>query len=221
VPTYSELRTRGDSIAPTYTRILRALAWTVGAPMFALLLYGTEALGLVYDDRWEGAYGAFRVLCLYGLVRSIGATSGAVFLAVGRPQLVRQIAQWQTLAMLALLVPFLHWWGITGVAWAVTVPLVVAAAYAVVRATELAGGHPLAACRSVAGIWAATLAATAAGLPALVLLDGWASLAVALAVAVAANLAFGRVALRSELTALWRHARSAEPDQESSATAAE
>lgn len=87
----------------------------------------------------DGMVPAMMVLALYGMLRAIGATTGVVFMAVGKPE-IRTKTQFAALILLAILIyPLTAHWGILGASIAVTIyaliinPFVVYAALNIVK----------------------------------------------------------------------------------------
>lgn len=173
LPLLSTLRRRQEPLAPYYLGQLRVLSVVVGLFMFGLLLHGEAVVETVYGRTWTGAMPTLRILACYGLFRSIGATTGAVFLSAGRPELVASIAKWQTLGMVAAIVPAFQFADIAGAAIAVTAPLVAAATIAVGIASPMADARRRSAYVAVLTGWSAALTANALGLLARLPLDGW------------------------------------------------
>ena len=64
---------------------------------------------------------AMQVLALYGLLRAIGATTGVVFMAVGRPEIRTKIQSAQLILLGILIYPLTMYWGILGTSMAVTI----------------------------------------------------------------------------------------------------
>jgi O-antigen/teichoic acid export membrane protein len=77
-------------------------------------------------DKWAPIVPAARVLVLAGLVRSIAATTGPIFHALGKPRID---TNWQIIRFLILLIfiyQFTLWWNILGTSIAVFISILVA-----------------------------------------------------------------------------------------------
>lgn len=212
LPTYMALKEQGRAWGPTYCRLVRILAWITGTVMLGILLYGPSLLGLLYGDRWRGSYDALRILAVYGLFRSVGATTGSVFVAAGFPKQMRQITQWQTAAMLAIIVPAVMVYGLEGAAWAVTVPLVVATVVALWRAARVLDVRAWTVYRDLAMTWAAAAGANLVALPITRAVGGWGGLTLAGATVGVLMAAYGHLVLREEFATLRGHLAK-EPEQ--------
>lgn len=63
---------------------------------------------------------AMQVLAIYGLFRALGATTGAVWRAVGKPQIGTKFMLFQLTLLAILIYPLTMHWGILGTSIAVT-----------------------------------------------------------------------------------------------------
>jgi len=63
---------------------------------------------------------AMQVLSLYGMLRAIGATTGVVFMALGKPDIMTKIQIGQLVLLAILIYPLTMRWGILGASIAVT-----------------------------------------------------------------------------------------------------
>ena len=70
--------------------------------------------------RWLPIVPITHALSLFGVMRALGASAGALFLAVGRPDLRTKIQLAQLIVFAAALYPLYLRYGVLGVAWAVT-----------------------------------------------------------------------------------------------------
>jgi lipopolysaccharide exporter len=133
LPAYSKIQ---DDLARLGRLFVRSLTLT------SLLVFPTAALiaGLsgiftpvLLGERWLPIVPLLQVLALYGLLRAIGGTTGAVFLSVGRPDIRTRIHVGQFLLLLAVIYPLARWQGALGVGLAVAIYALVFNLYAVVR----------------------------------------------------------------------------------------
>lgn len=211
LPAYAALRQAGRDWDDAYLRMLRVVCWMTGTVMFGILVHGPRVLNELYGARWASSYGALRVLAVYGLARSVGATTGPVFMASGQPWLISRIAMWQTLAMLLALVPALMTFGIEGGAVAVTVPLVVGTFYALERSGRILGRARGSISMAVGRIWFAGVLVNFVALPVTGAVDGWGGLVAGGLLVAAGSLTYGLVYLRSDVSEVVRHVRRTPP----------
>jgi PST family polysaccharide transporter len=100
--------------------VLRLLA----APLFALLL----------GSAWQAAVPLFRIFVINMAIGALIAVLGAYLRAVGCPKAGTQASVLQALVLCTLVPPATHFWGVTGIAWAMTAGLAVAAGWMFYRA---------------------------------------------------------------------------------------
>jgi len=161
-PAYSVVQDRREEIGALYIRVLRVTA-LLALPVAALI--GASAPHVVpvfLGERWLPIVPLIAVLSLYGAVRALGATTGALFLAVGRPEIRTALQGGQLVMFLVLLVPFANRFGTLGVALAIATHAVVFNLAAVGRASRLAGVPLRRAGLEIAGPFLASLVAIAA-----------------------------------------------------------
>jgi len=119
-PALARVRDEPERLAELFVRSMR-LTWLMSLPsaLFIAVLVEPFTRALL-GERWLPIVPITHALCLFGLTRAIGASAGALFLAIGRPDL-RAKLQFVQLAVLALGIwPLYARFGVLGVAWAVT-----------------------------------------------------------------------------------------------------
>lgn len=118
-PAYSKLQNDIPRLREAYLKVLKMSA-SLSIPIAGLIFILTpEFVKLFLKPDWLPIIPAMQILAICGLLRSLGATTGPVFLAVGRPDITPKAA----LAMLSFLViiiyPLTKKWGIAGTSLAV------------------------------------------------------------------------------------------------------
>ena len=74
----------------------------------------------LWGEQWLPIVPLTRALALFGLLRAIGASAGALFLAIGKPDVRAKLQIAQLLVFALSLYPLFHSYGVLGVALAVT-----------------------------------------------------------------------------------------------------
>ncbi|OQX54725.1 MAG: hypothetical protein B5M53_05600 [Candidatus Cloacimonas sp. 4484_209] len=119
-PAYSKLQDNLSKLKEAYLKVLQLTAFfsiPIAGMIFIIALDFTR---IFLGNKWMPMVPAMQVLALYGMLRAIGATTGVVFMAVGRPE-IRTKIQFAQLALLAVLIyPLTIYWGIVGASIAVT-----------------------------------------------------------------------------------------------------
>jgi PST family polysaccharide transporter/lipopolysaccharide exporter len=107
-----------------------------------LWFVGEQAVETLLGEKWLPALPAFYVLLIWGLIRSLLATTGPLFQAVGRPGIATRIQVFQVVLLAVAIFPMTNEWGIVGAAWATVVAAVVPDAVALVRASRITAATP-------------------------------------------------------------------------------
>jgi lipopolysaccharide exporter len=113
---------RGDpaQLGQLFLRSMR-LTWLLSLPGSLLIAVLCEAFTrALLGDRWLPIVPITYALCCFGLMRALGASAGALFLAVGRPDLRAKLQIAQLSVFAASIYPLYARYGVLGVAWSVT-----------------------------------------------------------------------------------------------------
>ena len=113
-PTYSKLQDDIPKLKEAYLKVLQVTAF-LSFPIAGLIfVLAPDFTQIFLGEKWMPMVPAMQVLVLWGLIRSIGATTGPVFQAVGRPKILTNYQLIQ-LALLAILIyPLTTYLGILG-----------------------------------------------------------------------------------------------------------
>lgn len=152
-PAYAKLQDNPAALRDAYLRVLKltaVLSIPLAGGIFAL---SPEMTLILLGERWLPIVDAMRVLVIGGMVRSIGATMGPIFQAVGKPQILSRFLFVQVLLVAAIIYPLTMTYGIVGTGLSLMIPgLIVNSifAYFVLKITGLekrrffqAIGYPL------------------------------------------------------------------------------
>jgi PST family polysaccharide transporter/lipopolysaccharide exporter len=113
---------RGDRarLGELFMRSMR-LTWLLALPASALIAVLVETFTrALLTDRWLPIVGLTHALALFGVLRAVGASAGALFLAIGRPDLRAKLQVAQLLVFALTIYPLYRAYGVLGVAWSVT-----------------------------------------------------------------------------------------------------
>jgi O-antigen/teichoic acid export membrane protein len=121
LPAYSAMQHDLDQLRGTYLRILKLTALVSLPVAVGLFSLAPLIVRVLYGDKWLPVVPAFQILCLFGLERSIGATSGPIFLALGRPEFILRVLLVKLVVMAIGIVPLTARYGIVGTSIAVSV----------------------------------------------------------------------------------------------------
>ncbi len=119
-PAYSKIQDALPRLREAYLKVLQLtvfLSFPIAGLIFVLAPDFTK---IFLGEKWMPMVPAMQVLALYGILRAIGATTGVVFMAVGKPE-IRTKTQFAALVLLAILIyPLTMRFGILGTSMAVT-----------------------------------------------------------------------------------------------------
>jgi lipopolysaccharide exporter len=112
----------------------------IGLPAFFFtLLYGREILTVVYGMPYAGAATALVILIANEILITCGIPLAAVYMAMGRPTLLRRFSLIRAAVMLALLYPAIKWFGLVGAALVPLTAMSVALVFQLFRMRSLTG----------------------------------------------------------------------------------
>ncbi|MEY4580888.1 MAG: hypothetical protein RL701_5591 [Pseudomonadota bacterium] len=138
-PALASVRTDQDRVGQLFVRSMR-LTWLLSLPSALLIATLVKPFTVaLLGERWLPIVPIAHALAAFGLLRAIGASAGALFLAIGRPDL-RAKLQFAQLGVFALTIyPLYVRYGVWGVACSATLYslLNLWAAYACFRLCQL------------------------------------------------------------------------------------
>ncbi|MFH1403780.1 MAG: lipopolysaccharide biosynthesis protein [Candidatus Altiarchaeota archaeon] len=124
-PVYSRMKSDVKSFRNAYVKKLSYVTLLSFPAGFLIMGLYKDFIILFIGSKWLPSVLLAWVLCLYGMVRSVGATTGSVFQAAGKPRLVAYYALIQLVSFTLLVFPSTIYVGALGVAIAATVSNVI------------------------------------------------------------------------------------------------
>ncbi|MDA0746137.1 MAG: lipopolysaccharide biosynthesis protein [bacterium] len=119
-PLFSKLQENKEDMEIIYHRLAK-LTSLVAIPFTGgMILMAPAMIQTLYGERWLEAVPAFRILCLFGLIRALTSTMGSLLMSLGHPNRVEKIVGIQLLLMILTIYPLGITWGIVGVSFCVT-----------------------------------------------------------------------------------------------------
>ncbi len=113
-PAYSKLQDNLPGLREGYLKTLQLTAF-ISIPLAAgIFILAPEFTTIFLTEKWIPMVPAMQVLALAGLMRSIQATTGPIFYAVGKPRIE---TRWQVVRLVVLaasIYPLTFYWGILG-----------------------------------------------------------------------------------------------------------
>jgi len=118
-PVYSKLQDKLPSLRAAYLETLQLTA-LVSMPLAGgMFILAPEFTTIFLGDKWIPMVPAMQVLCVYGALRSINATFGPLYHAVGHPAILTKISFIQLCFFVAVIYPLTTKWEILGASIAV------------------------------------------------------------------------------------------------------
>ena len=118
-PAYSKIQGDTPKLREAYLNVLQVttfLSFPVAGLIFAL---GSDFTHIFLGEKWMPMVPAMQLLCFYGLIRSIGATTGPIFEAIGKPKIVTKIQFIELILLTLLIYPLTKHFGILGTSIAI------------------------------------------------------------------------------------------------------
>lgn len=124
-PAYSKVQDDINRLAKAYLKILKMTVF-MSLPIAAgLFVLAPEFIRIVYGDKWMSIIPAMQVLCIFGAIRSIGATTGPLFQSVNKPELIWKFNLGQVIVALFLIYPLTKAYNILGTSVSITLAILI------------------------------------------------------------------------------------------------
>lgn len=138
-PAYSQMNTDIPAMRQAYLRTIHSIAVFSVPIAFATWAAAPDFVHTFLKPKWYPAIPLFMVLPLYGLVRSIGATAGSIFMAVGDPKWVYRTNAVMVIMAAPLVYSAAIRYGVMGVAVLFTVAYISGTTLALRKAAHILG----------------------------------------------------------------------------------
>jgi len=138
-PAYSKLQDDIPRLREAYLKVLQATAF-LSFPIAGLIfVLAPDFTKIFLGEKWMPMVPAMMVLVFWGLIRSIGATTGPIFDGIGKPKIATKLQFFQLILLAILIYPLTMQWGILGTSSAVVFAALIAnlaSAYVVIKITK-------------------------------------------------------------------------------------
>jgi O-antigen/teichoic acid export membrane protein len=125
-PAYSKIQDDLPRLKEACLKVLR-LTCAISIPFATgLAVFAPELTALVLKEKWMPMVAALQVMCVFGAMRSIAATFGPIYRAIGRPDIPFRINLIHLLVLSLTIYPLGMRWEILGVSVAISVSMIVA-----------------------------------------------------------------------------------------------
>jgi lipopolysaccharide exporter len=121
LPAYSKLQDNLPKLRKAYLKTFQLTAF-LSFPISGLIFILASDFTMIFlGEKWIPIIPVMQALILWGLMQSIGAMIGTLWISVGKPKIVTFLQAGKLVILALLIYPFIMWWGILGAAIAVVV----------------------------------------------------------------------------------------------------
>jgi len=121
LPTFSRLQHDREELRRIYFKIVRAIATLAFPVVVWQFIMAPELISVVFTDKWLPAVWPFRLMLVWGLLRSIGSPAGSIPTAIGRTDISVKCSPICLVALAGFFIGVRY--GVTGVAASLLVTL--------------------------------------------------------------------------------------------------
>ncbi len=136
-PVFSRLNNQVDTLRRTYLTVLKFLSLITIPASIGIGTLAPEIVEVVYGSKWLPMVDSLRVLCVFGMIRSIVTLSGTLFQGTGKPHYLTAVSFAQLVIMAVMIYPLTKAYHILGTSIAVTVPMVLVQGWALIKSAEI------------------------------------------------------------------------------------
>jgi len=123
-PSYSAINHDLARLKRSFLAIYKFLAYVSIPVGVVIFVFSEEIVTLLLGQRWGPAVAPLQILVVFGVVRSLAATTGPVFKAIGKPNITFWVVLAKLILIFSALYPLTKFIGLRGAALAVTVPMI-------------------------------------------------------------------------------------------------
>lgn len=138
-PAYAQLQDRPERLNRGFLRTLGLTTFLSLPVAGAVGVLGPEIVRVFLGEKWMPMVPSMQILCVFGGLRSIGASFGPLFRAVARVDAEMRAALLQLGILAAVVYPLTNAWGLAGVSAAVTLAMVASLLYTSLQVSVITG----------------------------------------------------------------------------------
>lgn len=113
-PAYAQIQDQINRLGLAYLRVLKTVSILSFPLSFLLFFLAYDLTSVLLGENWLPAVTAIQGLVLWGLIRSIGATTGPLFQAIGRPDLSTKVQLVKLIILAIAIYPLTVNYGLVG-----------------------------------------------------------------------------------------------------------
>lgn len=105
-----------------YKSLVFTLVTTVPICLF-IYIFSYPLTMIIFGPNWIDMVEAMKILCLYGVIRSVLGVMGPLAVAIGKPELITYSGLVRTVGLFILIWPLSNLYGIAGASWATVISI--------------------------------------------------------------------------------------------------
>lgn len=123
-PAYSKLQEDPPRLRNAYLKALKYISFVSVPASGGLVVLAPELVMFLLGEQWMEIVPAMRILCVFGIIRALGGTTGPLFQGVGRPDIITKLNLGKVIILAILIFPLTNHYNIVGASLAVTIPMI-------------------------------------------------------------------------------------------------
>lgn len=124
-PVYSKMQDKIITLRDGYLKVLKVVTSLSFLVTVLVIFLGKDFVALVLGLKWTPMVLSMQILAVWGFARSVGATTGPIFVALGKPKLATKLQLWQLALMALTIYPLTVRYNIAGTSLAIVVPIII------------------------------------------------------------------------------------------------
>ena len=122
-PSYSSIQNDIMYLRSLFLKVIKFIAF-ISIPASAGIFVASDSIVyIILGQKWMPLVPALKILCIFGLLRSLGSTTSPIFQAIGKPNIIFYVMLVKFVFIGLIIYPLTYRYGIEGTAWAVTLPM--------------------------------------------------------------------------------------------------
>ncbi|MBN1850280.1 MAG: lipopolysaccharide biosynthesis protein [Deltaproteobacteria bacterium] len=119
-PAYSKFQDDLLKLKEAYLKVIKLTAF-ISIPLSGFIfIFSQDFTSLFLGSKWLPFLPALKILCIFGATRALNATTGPIFYAMGKPEILTKISTVQLIILMLIIYPLTNIYKLIGVSFAVT-----------------------------------------------------------------------------------------------------
>ncbi|AQT68371.1 Teichuronic acid biosynthesis protein TuaB [Anaerohalosphaera lusitana] len=115
-PAYSKIQNDIPRLRDAYLKVFTLISF-ISVPVSVLIfLFSESVVKVAFDEDWQAIAPLIKVLVVFGFARSLGASRGPLYVAVGKPNIAARLQMLNLIVLAAVIYPLARTYDVLGVA---------------------------------------------------------------------------------------------------------